>query len=472
MDLTIPSTFQVIFSSFAVVFTTPSFENFVTLATGWMLSTGRHTISGVLRSGSAPGRNKHFSSLYRFFSRAVWDTDVLGEVLFHLLLPLSGKQVLAAVDDTLCRRSGPHFWGAGMHHDPLRSTYGRGTSASRWFAMAFGHNWVVLAVWVPLPWARMRGVAVPVLWRLYRSKKRCPASQYRKRTELAREMIDVVAGWLPEDRRLTVVGDGEYACKTVLRHLPEGVDFTGPMVMDAAFYDVPRTQPRRGRRLKGKRLPSPQKLARMKSVRWETITPAIYGREVPVMVKELVGMWYGVTHTRLVRMVVTRDPAGRIEDRAYFTTDPDLTAEEILGGFSRRWSLEVTFRDAKQNLGLEDPQNGWWRRRKRIRRRRKKPGPQPKGRHGEKAVRHTVPFTFCVYGLVIIWYFRHGNVRQDVERVRKLSPWYRHKKEPSFADMLAAVRRELWKARIMAYPSLRRVGYNIRRLIPEWLAAA
>ena len=472
MDTTIPSTFQAIFCSFAGVFTAPSFGNFVTLATGWMLCAGRHTISGVIRAGAGRARKKHFSTLYRFFSRAVWDTDAFGKVLFGLILPLVGEVVFAVVDDTLSRRSGPHFWGAGMHHDPLRSTYGRGSSAGRWFAMAFGHNWVVLAIWVPLPWNPARGVAVPILWRLYRPRKRCPKTQHRTKPQLARELVDILAGWMPPERRLTVVGDGEYACKTVLRGLLERVEFIGPVLMNAALYDLPRKQPRRGRRLKGKRLPSPEKLAAAKSVRWKTLKPVIYGREVKVLVKTQVGMWYGVTHTRLVRVVVTRDPSGRIEDRAYFTTDLELSVEEILAGFSKRWSLEVTFRDAKQSLGLEDPQNGWWRRPKRHRRRKKRPGPHSRGRRGERAVRRTAPLVFCVYGLVIVWYFRHGNAERDVKRVRKHSPWYRHKRAPSFADMLGAVRRELWAARIMAYPSLRRVRRNILSLIPGWMAAA
>ena len=87
MDATIPSTFQATFSSFITVFTAPSFQNFVTLTTGWMLCTGRHTITQTLR-GNGPARKKHFSTLYRFFSRAAWDVDALGKALFGLILPL------------------------------------------------------------------------------------------------------------------------------------------------------------------------------------------------------------------------------------------------------------------------------------------------------------------------------------------------------------------------------------------------
>ena len=472
MDATFPSTFQAIVLSFAPVFTAPSFQNFATLASGWVLCSGRHTITRVLLCGCGPGRRKHFSTLYRFFSRARWDTDRLGRVLLSLLLPLVGDQIVVIVDDTLCRRSGPHFWGAAMHHDPLASSYGRPAAAGRMMRWAFGHNWVVLALHVPLPWNAARGVAVPILWRLYRGKKGCPAAAYHKKTEWARELVDLVASWLPEERDLTVLGDGEYACRTVVRRLPAGAQFTGPMLMGAAVYDEPRSQPARGRRLKGDRLPSPRALAEDGSVRWRMIRPTIYGREVPVKIKTQVCLWYSVAHTRPVRMIVTRDPAGRIEDRAYFTTDLSLSVEQVLADFSKRWSLEVAFRDAKQHLGLEDPQNGWWRRAKRLRRRKKKPGPQPKRRRGAPAILHTVPLAFCAYGLVIVWYLRHGKPAEDVARVRRRCPWYRQKKEPSFADMLGAVRREFHNARILRYPLLKRVRQNIFRLFYDLAQAA
>ena len=61
-------------------------------------------------------------------------------------------------------------------------------------------------------------------------------------------------------------------------------------------------------------------------------------------------------------MVVTRDPSGRINDRAYFSTDVDASVEAILEQFARRWEIEVAFRNTKQAMGFQDPQNGWWRR--------------------------------------------------------------------------------------------------------------
>ena len=471
---TIPSTFRTLFLQFTPVFTTPSFENFIPLATGWILCTGRHTIRRVIQSACGPARKKHHSTLDRFFSRAVWIPDELGLYLVNLILPLiPADRVSAITDDTLCRRSGPHLGGAAMPHDPLTSTYGRGTKAGRQVFFAFGHNWVILSLGVPLPWNPQRGLALPVLFRLYRSKKRCPESEYRKRTPLASEMVEILAAGIPKSRKLLVVADSEYACQTPVRRLPPGLDFIGPMPMDAAFFEVPGEQKGRGRRRKkGKRLPSPKALAEDPLVRWKLCSVSIYGRPVKLRVKTQVGLWYRVAETRMGRMILTRDPKGRIEDRAYFSTHPEFSVEEIAQGFSRRWAQEVLHRDTKQALGLSDPQNGWWRRPQGKRARKKRAGPQPHPRRGEKAVRHTVPLAFVAYALVVVWYFKHGVVRQDVRRAQRQAPWYRQKREASFADMLGAARREIWTARISANPVLRAVSSKIRDLLPPWLLAA
>jgi hypothetical protein len=66
--------------------------------------------------------------------------------------------------------------------------YGRGKSLVKFFS--FGHNWVIVCLCIRTPWNENRFMAVPTAFRMYRSKKRCPKKQYRKRTELAREMVE------------------------------------------------------------------------------------------------------------------------------------------------------------------------------------------------------------------------------------------------------------------------------------------
>ena len=471
----LPSSLQSILYSFAPCFTAPSFENFVALVCGWMLCQGAHTVTRAFlcaRLGRLTSR-RHHASLHRFLSRARWAPDALGRVLLLLLLPFLGQEIEAAVDDTLCRRTGAHIFGAGMHHDTGRSTY-RSYGGPRTL-LAFGHSWVVLSLWVSWPWKPTRGTAIPILFRLYRPKKHTPEAQYRKRTELAVELLRLLASWLPEGRRLNLAADREYSCTTVLRDLPENVRFVGTMPMDAALFEVELKPYRgRGRRpAKGPRLPTPTEMAAQGTLPWSECEVALYGRPTRLLVHSFVAIWYSVTRRRPLRVVLTRDPSGRMDDRVYFSTHPQWSAQQILRRYARRWALEVTFFHAKQSLGLEQVRNGWWRRRNRN----GTPLPRRKGPHahpyrGRKAAERTVPLLFLTYGLVVAWYLRHGKPTRDVARECKRRPWDRGKSDPSFPDMLHALRREFLRVRISADPLLRAHREKLSRLLPiaEWAA--
>ncbi len=471
----VPATFSTLLTHFQGCFTKPSYHTFMAMVTGWITCQGRHSISRVIQAARDLTQNKHYSAFYRFLSKGSWCADSLAQVLFHQLLNYIPSTVTVIVDDTLCHKGGPHLFGACMHYDSSKSSYGNRTGGKGKSFFAFGQNWVVLAVWVPLPWNSDRGLAIPILFRLYRGKKKCPDSQYCKRTELAREMIAVLATWLREERKMHVVADSEYACNTVLSNLPEGVIFTGPLPMNAAVYAKPqdKREKRRGRpRSKGERLPSPQKLIRMTSKPWKNVKVSIYGRSVPVLLKTQACMWYSAAGETWGTMVVTRDPKGRMKDRAYFTTAAKVSGKDIIVQYSRRWEIEVAFRNAKQVVGLGDPQIGWWRAAAGTPRTKKKPGPKPHASKGRRGVVHGMSIALTAYGLIVLWYFGNGERTLDVKQVRDDAPWYRRKAAPSFADMLAGTRREIWTARLNAHPHFRRVGQKIRELLPHWLLAA
>lgn len=468
----LPSSVRSILFSFQPCFTAPSFENFVALTLGWILARGPHTVSRAIVAARCFGwtRRRHHATLYRFLSRARWCPDDLGKVLFGLLLPFLPPRIEVVIDDTLCHRSGPQLFGGAMHHDCSRSAYG----GRRRKAFAFGHNWVVLSIWVPYPWNHDRGVAVPLLFRLYRSPKRCRKAEYRKRTELARDQLGILVSWLPEGRQLDLAGDREYACQTLLRDSPSEVGFTGPMPLNAALCEPgPIPVQRTGRpRKKGLPLPSPETMAQRRSVPWQEVTATLYGREVTLLIKTFVAAWPRVLGQRPVRIVLTRDPKGRWTDRVYFSTDVDRTAQAIVERYARRWSLEVTFRNVKQDLGLEDVRNGWWRRRRGSRRPPKKAGPEPRGNRGRRAVERTVPLIFLVHAFVIAWYLKHGNPVADVRRARRLRPWDREKTEPAFGDMLRSIRRTLWRRHLSQDPLLEPLSGKVGTLLPMLEAAA
>jgi len=468
----LPSSVGDLFFRFSPCFTAPTAEGFVALVVGWLLCQGRHTVSGALLAARSYGLwSRHHSAFYRLLSRARWSVDQVGHVLFDLLLAFLPDEVDAAVDDTLCHRSGPQIFGAAMHHDTARSTYGGGMG--RRVAFAFGHNWVVLSVWVPYPWNPARGLAVPVLFRLYRSKKRCPPCDYRKRTELAAELVEVLLGWLPQGRTLNLTGDREYGCRTVLADLGGDVRFTGALPMNADLRETRVLQSGRGRpRESGRPLPSPRARVAARNAPWQDVTVSLYGRPVKVRVLTFVAAWWHVTGPLPLRIVITRDPRGRLADRAFFSTRAQDSAEDVLLRYARRWSLEVTFEAAKQFLGLEEPRNGWWRRPHGRRRAWKKAGPEARGDRGRRAVERTVPLLFTAYGIAFAWYLAHGQPLRDVQRARRIRPWDTQKSQPAYADMLGALRRELWASRLSTKAPGGPPFAKLRHLLPLLSRAA
>ena len=83
-----------------------------------------------------------------------------------------------------------------------------------------------------------------------------------------------------------------------------------------------------------------------------------------------------------------------------------------------------------------------------------------------------MPLIFLAYGIVAIWFFRHGNADREVTRQRKAKPWYGLKREPAYIDMLAALRRTFWAERVSRHPTLRPHRTKIVRLMESVAGAA
>jgi len=425
--------------AFQSCFTKPSFCSFWAVACAWILCSGRRSLTRIIQSEQLT-EFKHYCSFHRFFSQARWNLDDLGHCVFQLLLPFCAEVLVGAVDDTLARKSGRHIWGAGMHHDPLRSTQKRPF-------FAFGHNFVVFSLQVALPFAPNKYWALPILVRMYRKRQtnhRAPgkggklackqtgqatAKQYRTRPELALEMIQVVADWIPQ-RMLRVLGDSECAGQSISRHLPAHVKLISRMNMKAALYEpVTKVAIRGRRRKKGNRLPSPLQMVQDKKAKWIKTAATLYGKQVKLWYQTIDALWYPSAGQQLLRVVVVRDPSGRRRDDCFFSLDLTLAPTQILELFSRRWPLEVCFRDVKQFLGFEDPQN-------RV----------------AKATTRTAALIFYIYDLVLVWHAQSGYRLAPKSTLDRL--WYPQKSSVSFEDILRTLRHATWQERIFSDPAL------------------
>ena len=411
----IAPSFAPLVALFADCFTKPTFATFQHIVAGWILCVGRHTVTGVLRASGAVGM-KHHTSFHRFFRTAKWEPGRLGLVLLKLVLAWvpANDVVILPLDDTLGRHTGKRIRGASMHHDPLLST--RRRAFFHW-----GHVWVVLAVMVRVPrWNK--SFALPVFARLYRSEKLCTSEgrPFYKKTELAAQLIEIAAS-AAATRGMCVVADNAYANSSIVKHLPDNVHFIGRARLDAALYARPRPQ-RMGRpRVKGDRVPSPH--ARARAWRgWRALPVEVHGRSVTVEVKVFDALWYKVSGGRCLRFVLVRGWPGHEQDDVLCCTDLTLDAHEIIRRFCLRWSIEVTFQEAKGKLGFEEPQN-----------------------RTEHAVERTAPFALWLYTLTVLWYLRLDKRIKSARLPR--FPWYQ-KSAPAFSDMLAALRRETWRHRV------------------------
>lgn len=173
------SSFSALLASFIPLMTAPTFENLKVIASGWVLSAGKRTVTAIIGRAGAVGTKDH-SAFHRFFSRARWSMDEVSHALLGILLQFVAEDETAylAVDDTLCRKRGLKIFGTCMHHDPLLSS--RKVRLVNW-----GHSWVVVGILLRFPFAPQTYWCLPFAFRLYISRKR-PRSQRWRRTRRVR----------------------------------------------------------------------------------------------------------------------------------------------------------------------------------------------------------------------------------------------------------------------------------------------
>src|SRR5687768_16562612 len=111
----IPRAAEPLIESFRPAFTRPSFERFVGLLVGAIVTYGRRTVSRILwtlgpaAAAAAPGDP---SSYDRFFSAARWSLWPLGRALAAMVLELvpDDRPVVCPVDDTVAQHRGRHVY--------------------------------------------------------------------------------------------------------------------------------------------------------------------------------------------------------------------------------------------------------------------------------------------------------------------------------------------------------------------------
>jgi hypothetical protein len=410
-------------------FTRPSFRTAYQLLLGWVMCLGEHRLWRVAHSAqpqlpSASAARHGLDGSYNFFERSAWTPSGLAYHLALLIftrLKLLGRITLL-VDDTLAHKRGKSVWGLGWWRDAVASTKKRVATAS-------GHNWVVLAVAYSPPFCSTPIFALPLLARLHlpgKGQLSCPA--------LAKAMLAEVLGWFPS-RTFTLVGDGAYACDTLLADLDERVVFVGRVRGDACVYDPlvpPAPKSKKGRKAKkGPKLPKPRDVAvqadrkgtRVGAWLWRTIEVVIYGESRALAVVSYEAVWPRVLGLRPVQIVVVRDPESRMRDCYLFTTDQTALAQWVVTQFAWRWAIEVLFRASKQVLDIEAPMHGC-----------------------QASVEKLAPWVWSMQSVIMVWYLTAGHTLPEALELQEvMGDW---DSEWSLRHMLQVLQRAILNATI------------------------
>jgi hypothetical protein len=415
----LPDEIIVVVAPFAPLFSHRVWLHAQLLLLGAILAPGARTVTAALQvMGMA--RERHFTNYHRVLNRAIWSarhgSQILLGILLTLLVPPEATVVLGA-DDTIERRSGRKITAKGCYRDAVRST-------KKHVIRCFGLKWVSMMLLVPVPWSRRVG-ALPFLTALCWPTQQHGRHRHKTSTDWVRQMMQQVRRWQP-GRRLVMVVDGGFAAVSLaLACVKSQVVMVSRLRWDAALYHPPGPQPpgRRGPKpTKGKRQRRLQGWAERSDTPWETVAVDWYGgQRKQLWVFSRTALWHtpGLPPVA-IRYVLVGDPAGKLRMEAFFCTDLQATPVQILEWVVMRWSVEVTFEEARAHLGLET-QRQW----------------------SDRAIARTTPVLLALFALVTVLALQ---LSQGGQISVPVTAWYR-KAEPTFADCLALVRAHLWRAR-------------------------
>jgi hypothetical protein len=419
---TLQAEYITILGAFARLFSKRIWEHARILLIGAILSPAERTVTTALRVMGLSGE-KHFENYHRVLNRAIWSSLQASHILLGLLIStfaLSGPIILG-LDDTIERRRGAKIKAKGIYRDPVRSSHGH-------FVKASGLRWLCLMLLAPVPWAK-RVWALPFLTvlapseRYYTGKGR----KHKKLTEWARQLVLQARRWLP-NRLLVVVADSGFAVIELLwqlRQLKNPICMITRLRLDAALYEpAPTTPAKRGRpRKKGQRLPTLEKVAEDQHTRWkQLIVQEWYGeKKRNIEITSNTAVWFHTGQPPLpIRWVIVRDPKHTFKTQALLCTDVNISAEQIIQWFVRRWQVEVTFHEVRTHLGVET-QRQW----------------------ADLSILRSTPALLSLFSVVTLLANLHA--RKQKLPIQQAA-WY-IKKLPTFSDALSIVKKTLYSHR-------------------------
>jgi len=300
---------------FRPCFSKPQFRNFSTYTLGLIACEGKKNIDTINRCFL---NAKDQSSLNRFLTQSPWNLQKLEDKRLSMsrCLPVEeGSTGYLLVDDTINRKTGKHMEEAGYHFD---SAQGKAV---------WGHD-IVTTHYVN------GETEYPVRLSLYVKKKTCQKEQrvFKTKIQLAIEQIE--AFMPPAGTNVVVAFDSWFFCRQIVEAVAaKGWDW------------VTQAESNRLVCLNGEETNVTALASDLLEKQFKTVK--VKGEEF-----SLCGFEVWMSKVGSVKLVVAKE---KEEDGFHFYVSNrlDWSAKQVLLAYKVRQSIDVFYRDAKQNLGLE-----------------------------------------------------------------------------------------------------------------------
>ena len=358
-----------------------SVGTFIELLIGAMLtSTGFVTDAFMMMDMS-----RHWSSYYKWLQEGRWSWLGLARQFVRLALQVVKEDVVyLAIDDTLTLRASKKAPGSQIHHQ-----HGNKPNLAKYVR---GQCWVSLAWVVKL--SDKRHVALPLLTRLIPSVSN--TGKLIAANTLIRAVYKLFSG-----KKVSVLVDSWYMRRTFIESmLQRGFTVIGQVRVDTRLYDEPvqKRKKQRGRpRTYGEKY-TPKRIAHLKKTE---VTLPLYGKDQVVRYRSK-KVKVRFLDGRLVRAVWVEFKAENGDWKKaslLISTDANLSPEQVIESYGKRWSIESMFNQLKLSWGLKE---AWQQKRQTLHR--------------------WVHITMASYGVIQLLAYLNTST---VEQLCQHSPWRR-----------------------------------------------
>jgi len=317
----IPSFIEQILPRFSSIFSKSQLRHFAEYLTGLIVSENK-TVTGI---------NDNFidhtdsSCKNNFLTSSDWDDEKLtrerAKIIKEHIQKTKTKEGSLAIDDTLSHKTGKSIEGVDYFYDHREKK------------CALAHQ-MVTSQFIA------KKYHLPLNWRLYEKQEKTGKEKFKSKLDLAVELIKEALSWkIPFD---VVVADSWYFCQQI-------VDFLASIAKSWVFA----SKSNRKVSIKGKWMKLNEYVKTLSADCFKKLSlTRADGEKVDVH-----------SFTRTLRM----HRVGRVKVVISFLDEPlkgnpfylvtnkkEWPMEKILACYLRRWPIETFYRDAKQNLGLED----------------------------------------------------------------------------------------------------------------------